>query len=396
MFGCMKSMILVVFPVVLLGRSQVASAEAWPSGSRHEISITGADDNLSGASWNSQLHRLWVVRSKAASESGHSPDGVAWQFEYDAKTGVFVGGNEPIYLPSSAGTDIEACTQVALNNESQLYVMAENQGRIVQFNDLGSEDVTYKYWDLEEQNNGHAMPPENNEGLGAEGLEFVTDEALLAAEFRFPNGDPFTGSQKGMGGLMFVGHQLNGQLWVFDVNPNITDDFVNYGSFNTSADEIAGLHFDRASGLFYIWHNPGSSFWNTLEVTRMTSSTVGTVDSLVIFDTEVPDGNLEGIAIVGQDLCGAYSADEGERLFFFSHDDPGFDGGPPLFYFKHFSCGIECDQSLTAVGIQELLYILQEWGTSDPLADITHDGIVGQADVMLAITLWGTCTIDQY
>ncbi|MBT7351811.1 MAG: hypothetical protein HN811_05065, partial [Phycisphaerae bacterium] len=296
---------------------------------------------------------------------------------------------------SSAGTDIEACTQVALNNESQLYVMAENQGRIVQFNDLGSEDVTYKYWDLEEQNNGHAMPPENNEGLGAEGLEFVTDEALLAAEFRFPNGDPFTGSQKGMGGLMFVGHQLNGQLWVFDVNPNITDDFVNYGSFNTSADEIAGLHFDRASGLFYIWHNPGSSFWNSLEVTRMTSSTVGTVDSLVIFDTEVPDGNLEGIAIVGQDLCGAYSADEGERLFFFSHDDPGFDGGPPLFYFKHFSCGIECDQSLTAVGIQELLYILQEWGTSDPLADITHDGTVGQADVMLAITLWGTCTVDQ-
>ena len=60
----------------------------------------------------------------------------------------------------------------------------------MQFNDLGSEDVTYKYWDLEEQNNGHAMPPENNEGLGAEGLEFVTDEALLAAEFPIPKRRP--------------------------------------------------------------------------------------------------------------------------------------------------------------------------------------------------------------
>ena len=90
MFACMKHMILVVFSVVLLGRSQVASAEVWPSGSRHEISITGADDNLSGASWNSQLQRLWVVRSKASEGDSR---GVAWQLSYDAMTEEFVGGN---------------------------------------------------------------------------------------------------------------------------------------------------------------------------------------------------------------------------------------------------------------------------------------------------------------
>ena len=96
----------------------------------------------------------WYARRLPRETAG----GVAWQISYDTMTEEFVGGSDLIYLPSSAGTDIEACTQVALNNESQLYVMAENQGRIVQFNDLGSEDVTYKYWDLEEQNNGHAMP----------------------------------------------------------------------------------------------------------------------------------------------------------------------------------------------------------------------------------------------
>ena len=95
----------------------------------------------------------------------------------------------------------------------------------------------------------------------------MPDAALLAAGFRFPDGSAFGGSTKGMGGLLFVGHQIEGRLHVFDVNPGVSDDFINHGSFLTSAGEIAGLHFDRTSALMFVWHNPSNV--NSLEVSTL-------------------------------------------------------------------------------------------------------------------------------
>ena len=107
-----------------------------------------------------------------------------------------------------------------------------------------------------------------------------------------------------MGGLIFIGHQIAGRLHVFDVNPDVDDDFINHGSFLTAASEIAGLEFDRVGGVMYIWHNTGG---NSLELSTLSSDAViGTLDLESLYDTSMPSGNLEGLAIVVLDQCGLF------------------------------------------------------------------------------------------
>ncbi len=99
-----------------------------------------------------------------------------------------------------------------------------------------------------------------------------------------------------MGGLIFVGHQIDGRLHVFDVNPDVSEDFINHGSFLTAASEIAGLEFDRTSGQMPIWHNVGSNSW---EISLLSSDQLlGTLDTLELYDSGMPSGNFEGFAIV--------------------------------------------------------------------------------------------------
>ncbi len=304
--------------------SSLAVASPWPGGSETSIPITGATADLSGATWNPVSQSLWVVRQNRQ----------LWEYGYDLGTGSFVL-LRTLVLPGGIGIggDIEACAQVDHSAADEIYLLSETQGRIARVTNIGGTPTVHAVWNLEVTNNGYALPPETPGGIGAEGLEFVPDAQLLTAGFRFPDGSAFTGSTKGMGGLMFVGHQLEGRLHVFDLNPETSDDFINHGSFLTAADEIAGLHFDRTTGRMFVWHN--SSIGNSLEISILSSNaSVGRIDTINLFDSAMPSGNLEGIAVVDQAACGEFGASDSDRLLFMTRDAES----PNLVYFAGFPC----------------------------------------------------------
>ena len=248
---------------------------------------------------------LWVVRQNRR----------IWEFAYETDNFQL---QQTLMLPSAIGSDIEACAQVNQWDTEELYTLAENEGRLARIADVGGTPTVLCSWNLQGTNNGNNMPPETN-GLGAEGLEFVPDANLLSAGFRFPDGTPFNGSAKGMGGLIFVGHQLGGRLHVFDINPDVPEDFINHGSFSTPETEIAGLHFDRTNGLMHVWHNTSSG--NAMSISSLSSDdSIGTIDTIEHYDSDMPSGNLEGIAIVNLESCGEYGSEELERVIFLTRD----------------------------------------------------------------------------
>jgi hypothetical protein len=310
----------VLAPAVLL--TAPAAGSPWPGGSEISIPIDDASSDLSGATWNPDTQSLWLIRQNLR----------VWEFVYNDGTESFEEF-QTLVLPSGIGSDIEACAQVDHANADELYTLSENEGRVSQVVDIDTTPVVQRVWNLEVLNNGHALPPEIS-GSGAEGLEFVPDADLLAAGFRFPDGTAFSGSTKGMGGLMFVGHQTDGRLHVFDLNPLTSDDFVNYGSFLTSTNEIAGLHFDRTSALMYLWHSPSGV--NSLEISTLRSDSIaGELDTpLDLYDSAMPTGNLEGIAVVSRTSCGEFGSLDAERALFLTRDG----GSPNLVYFEQQPC----------------------------------------------------------
>ncbi|MCH2134822.1 MAG: hypothetical protein MK116_13860 [Phycisphaerales bacterium] len=390
----------------------VAVSTPWPGGPESSIPITGASSDLSGATWNTSSQSLWVVRQNRT----------AWEFQWDATVGSFQQVDFVI-LPLSIGGDIEACAQVDHDQADELYTLDENDGLLSRVSNLGGSPAIDHQWLLSSTNNGFTMPAEVG-GLGPEALEFVPDEHLLAAGFRYPDGSSFTGSVNGMGGLIFVGHQVDGLLHVFDVNPGVSDEFTNHGSFETAANEIAGLHFDRSSGLMYIWHNVGS---NSLELSFLGSEdSLGTIDTWELYDSGMPSGNLEGIAMVSQDDCGQFGSDVDQRVLFFTRDG----ASPYLSACEAFPCslegaccitsgctsvtltdcsdaggvwlgdGVSCDECSAlcfgdlddsgSVDVEDLLQLLAAFGVDDS-GDCDGDGDTDVADLLLLIDGWGEC-----
>jgi len=298
------------------------TASPWVGGNGVAIPIPGGEINLSGASWNSATSTLWLVRQNRR----------VWEVGFDAGPDTFKV-LRTLVLPSATGSDLESCTQVDFSAD-EIYTLSESQGRLARITNLSDSAIVEHVWNLEVPNNGYAMPPETSAGDGAEGLTFVPDASLYVSGFRYPDGSSFLGSTRGMHGLIFVAHQVGGRVFVFDVNPDSSEDFLNLGSFQTSANESCGLAFDRSIGLLYIWHNPSNSK-NSLEVSRLTSNqAVGVLDRYEVQDSHMPVGNLEDIAIVPWDFCGAFGAGPQQRTLFLVHDGPS----PNLLAYPGFLC----------------------------------------------------------
>jgi hypothetical protein len=311
---------LLLLLALFSGAPLRAAASPWPAGEGAGADLAGAEADLSGACWNPVSGTLWVVRQNRR----------AWELLPGPAPGEFAV-LRTLVLPSGIGGDIEAVTQVDPSRPDELYTLAEDEGRLARVDLAGTPTVT-GVWNLETPRNGNALPPETN-GLGAEGLAFVPDAPLLAAGFRYPDGSPFGGSTRGMGGLVFVGHQIGGSLHVFDVNPEGSDDFLNLGSFATGASETAGLEFDRVAGVMYLWHNPLAG--NSLEVSTLASDAqVGAIDRFALYDSGAPAGNLEGIAIASPAACGSPGSGLLPRTLFLTLDS----ASPQLQVFDGFPC----------------------------------------------------------
>jgi len=297
-------------------------AGAWLGGAGTAIPVPGGELNMSGASWNPETQTLWLVRQNR----------VVWEVGFVAGPDTFQV-LRTLTLPNPTGGDIESCTQVDFSAD-ELYTLSETQGRLARVTGLSDSAIVTQVWNFEHLNNGHALPKETATGDGAEGVVFVPDEWLYTSGFRYPDGTTFLGSTRGMHGLIFVAHQVEGRVYVFDVNPDVSEDFIDQGSFLTASTETCGLAFDRSVGQLYIWHNPSDTH-NSLEVSWLTSNTeVGVLDRSEVQDTLMPNGNFEDIAVVPWDSCGTLGSGPQCRTVFLVQDG----GTPNLVAYREYIC----------------------------------------------------------
>ncbi len=314
--------VLTIIPAALAQDPWPAEPEA-SADNLTSIEGPGVNDfhlDLSGACWNPVTRTLWVCRNgptDATSKLWAVVEDGAGGYEIDerlAQRGEWTGFR-----------DLEGVTQADFA-EDVVYLIIEDQERIKEF-DVSTYGVAVlnNDWDARLD-----LPGVD----GAEGITFVPDACLTAAGFVDAAGVPFV-SQRGMGGVMMVGHQNSGEIFVFDLDrTNSMYDFV--GEYRTGYDETAGLEFDRSTGLLYVWHG---DVHNVLEVLDLTSTTVmgqpyRQFNAVASYVGPDPFDNYEGIAVVSADDCV-----DGERSFFMA-----IDGGSAtsLLRFQEFRPGCRC------------------------------------------------------
>jgi len=190
----------------------------------------------------------------------------------------------------------EGVTQVD-NAAAEFYTIDENKYEIRKYTyDSNFSNITKsKTWNLLLS----PSPMTDTGNTGPEGIAFVPDSYLQKIGFISSVTGVATCSKKGMGGLMFIAHQDGGYIWVFDVNPNVKNDFAYVGKYKTNRSESCDLAFDRSTGLLYILHNVGDNY---LEVTDLSTSMVSGEYQLKTekeFYIPNPSGskNVEGFAI---------------------------------------------------------------------------------------------------
>ena len=300
----------------------------WPAEPVEQaVNLTGIEGplindfhkDLSGAVWDPRAHRLWVCTNSRE-------DSAIWVVEPDGAGGFRIGERGGQRGEWTGFGDLEALTLADLDEPERLYLMLEGINEIHEY-DLSdfSQKVRVNAWQT-----GAWMPEGGSEG--AEALTFVPDAFLAAQGFVDESGAPYL-SRHGMGGLMFVGHQSNGVLYVFDLDrQGGTFDFV--GSYRTGASETAGLEFDRSAGELYIWHDDA---FDTLEVARLSSSEVDgqrVIDAARIYQGPgkmlFGSDNHEGIALMSTPECQG-----GRRGLFMTTDGGSFWS---LLWYRQFPC----------------------------------------------------------
>ena len=292
------------FIILFLSLSSSAQAavpwpgEAWSSA----VNLSGLDsefsEDLSGAHWNPETRTLWVCQNGVDK---------VWTLVEDGAGNLKINDDGFYHEWDLGNMDLEGITQAALDQDV-IYALDENG--YVRSYDLSNQNVVSLHaWDIRAYLNSIG-------GSGPEGITFVPDGWLQAQGFVDGEGAPYV-SQLGMQGLIFVGHQNGGQVYVFDLDPAADNTLSFVGKFRTSRDETAGLEFDRSNGWLYVWHNIGSNY---LEITDLTSAPAGAderVFNSVIEYVGPTTGNLEGFALAPQS--------SEDRWCFITRDDGGSD-----------------------------------------------------------------------
>ncbi len=339
----MKTIILIA---ALLAAATLAFAQdPWPAEplpsavNLTEIEGSGVNDfyyDLSGAVWNPVTRTLWICRNGPGGDNSKlwavvENDGGSFEIDYrEGNRGEWTGFG-----------DLEGVTQADFD-EDVVYTIIEGEERIKAY------DVsTYGTASLLNDWDTSAYLPRSG-GAGAEGITFIPDSFLAEAGFVDSSGVPCA-SAGGMDGLMFVGHQNGGGVFVFDLD-RTTDAFTFIGEYQSGYSELAGLEFDRSTGELYAWHDSG---FDILSVFDLTSEEVPGEDyrSLNALRRYLGPSseNNEGIAVMSSDDCL-----EGERSFFMTVDDGG---ATSLLWYREFEDGcptwvsVPDETSATASGI---------------------------------------------
>ena len=283
----LKQIVLVFFLFfpfsVILSKAQEWAAESWTNAYNLTAVMNQSDMiEMSGLHWNPLTNRLYAVQD----------DGWLRVLQYDENTTSFT----EIATISVAGNP-EGIMQVEYA-ENVFYTADEKKYEIRKYthNDDFSIVSLSQKWRLLTPNS--PMTDTDNDGI--EGLEFIPDSYLQESGFiSTETGLPYT-SSKGMGELIFLAHQTEGYIWVYDVNPSLSFDFVYVGKYQTGRKESCDLSFDRTAGLLYILHNIGSNF---LEVTDLSLQNVAgekqfkTKYEYKLSNPTDGNDNIEGFAI---------------------------------------------------------------------------------------------------
>lgn len=280
--SCFLVVFMLLFPITSLFAQSPWPAESWNSA----VNLTGVMDangltELSGLHWNPVLNRLYIVDDK----------GRVRVLLFNSATNTF----SQIANKSISGGP-EGITQVDYN-ANEFYTIDENNYEIRKYTyPANFSSITYSnHWNLLAAPS--IMP--NTGNTGPEGIAFVPDDYLKAIGFVGQESGQLYTSIKGMGGLMFIANQDEGNIWVFDLNPTVNDDFAYVGKYKTNRTESCDLEFDRSTGLLYILHNTDN---NTLEVTNLTTTLVPEGRKFMVvkeYQIPNPEGNIniEGFAI---------------------------------------------------------------------------------------------------
>ncbi len=256
-------------------------AEAWTSAKVLTRLDQDFQNNMSGVFWNPKTRTFWVCCNGGPS--------AFWALREDGAGSLMIATNDT-QTPAKyvlAGGDLEGICQVDYDSP-RVCLLFEGEDLIKEYN--GS---TYGKAVLETQWDISAYVPTKG-GKGSEGITFIPNEWLIKSGFVDARGLPYI-SQNDLHGLMFVGHQNGGKIYVFDLSrENKSVHFV--GAYKTSRKDSSALEFDRSDGLLYVWHNIGPNY---LEITRLSSLVDGEeryLSSVAEF-VGPKGGNLEGIAI---------------------------------------------------------------------------------------------------
>ena len=284
-----KSILEATLLILIIQLITVTSSgqSAWPSKTwASAVNLTSVMSSsgiteLSSLYWNNDLNRLYSV----------SNDGVFRVLQLNLTTNTFT----QIGSISNLGGP-EGITQVN-NLANEFYTVDESSYQIRKYthNATFGNSVLDKYWNLLDAPS--SMSDTDNDG--PEGIAFIPDSYLSSVGFvSSVTGKTYT-SVKGMGGLIFIAHQNKGYIWVFDLNPLISNNFAFVGKYKTAESESCDLSFDPSTGLLYILHNTGDNY---LEVTNLkTTVSSGTYKFVALAEYQLPStsgsDNTEGFAM---------------------------------------------------------------------------------------------------
>ena len=257
-------------------------SKVWDSAVNISSVFPSTVAELSGLYWNAYTNRLYCV----------ADEGVLYVLSLNKTTNTFS-------LVKSVGKldGPEGVTQV--NNQlNEFYTIDENSYEIRRYTHNADFSTVIKanYWYLLQS----PSPMTDTGNTGPEGIAFVPDSYLSKIGFLSSvTGKVYT-STRGMGGLIFIAHQDGGYVWVFDINPTSSNNFLYVGKYKTNRDESCDLTFDQSTGLLYILHNTGDNY---LELTNLKTTVVSgeykftTSKEYYIPNPASGSSNIEGFAI---------------------------------------------------------------------------------------------------
>jgi hypothetical protein len=186
-----------------------------------------------------------------------------------------------------------------------------------------------------------------------------------------------------MGGLMFVGHQNGGRVYVFDLS-STSSAFTFVGAYLTDGADTSEVTFDRSTSRLFLLH--GNDV-NTLEVCSLASVVQGAERKLVqlaIYDRPTGSAtttNLEGFAVASNDDC------VGGKRWAFETVDGG--GAVSLVWFRNFPCVCVAEyDGAPGLSVADVFAFLNAWFAGAPNADFNRSGGLEIQDIFDYLTAW--------